>query len=203
MLTAMDVRRARDEDLAALAVTFAAAFADYPWTRWSVDDEDHAGRLRELYAIYLDLVLRFGEVWTTDDAAAGAAWTWSEDAGRRHAYLRDSGQGERVAELAGSRAAASQAGDDAIARHVPDEPHWYLAIVAVDPRTQGHGLGTRVLVPMLERCDAEGVVAALDTSAPGNVGFYERLGFTVHGEADVPGGGPHLWFMRRDPAGRR
>ena len=94
------------------------------------------------------------------------------------------------------------AGGEAIARHALGEPHWYLAIVAVAPAEQGKGLGAKVLAPMLERCDAEGLPAALDTSAPGNVGFYERLGFVVHGEADVPGGGPHLWFMRRDPAER-
>ena len=29
--------------------------------------------------------------------------------------------------------------------------------------------------------------------------FYERHGFRVVEEADPPEGGPHVWFMRRDP----
>lgn len=196
------VRRPQPEDVPALAATLAAAFADYPWTRWSVDPDDHWERLRALYAIYLDVTLRFGEVWMSDDARAAAAWSWSEDTPARLAYLRESGLGARIAELAGARAPAGEAGDVAIERHAMEGPHWYLAIVAVAPDAQCRGLGTQVLAPMLERCDAEGLPAALDTSAPDNVGFYERLGFAVHAEADVPGGGPHLWFMRRDPGGR-
>ena len=195
------VRRAQQEDVPALAATLAAAFADYPWTRWSVDPEGRPERLRALYEIYLDVTLRFGEVWMTADARAAAAWSWSEDTPARLAYLRKSGQGARIAELAGARASAGEAGDPAIERHAIGVPHWYLAIVAVAPDAQRRGLGTRVLAPMLERCDAEGLVAALDTSAPENVGFYERLGFAVHAEADVPSGGPRLWFMRREPAG--
>lgn len=196
------IRQASSEDVPALAGTLAAAFADYPWTRWTVDPDGHAERLRALYATYLDAAVRFGEVWMTDDASAAAAWTWSEDAAAREAYVRDSGLGERIAELVGSRAEAAQAGEEAIARHALGEPHWYLAVVAVAPGAQRRGTGTRLLASMLERCDAGGHVAALDTSAPDNVGFYERLGFAVHAEADLPGG-PHLWFMRRQPSRRR
>ena len=29
--------------------------------------------------------------------------------------------------------------------------------------------------------------------------FYERHGFTVIGELTIPGGGPTLWLMWRDP----
>jgi hypothetical protein len=31
------------------------------------------------------------------------------------------------------------------------------------------------------------------------VPFYERHGFQVVGQLDVPGGGPHLWLMWHDP----
>ena len=34
---------------------------------------------------------------------------------------------------------------------------------------------------------------------PGNVPLYERFGFPVTREADAPDGGPHIWFMPRDP----
>jgi hypothetical protein len=38
----------------------------------------------------------------------------------------------------------------------------------------------------------------LETGTPRNVPLYESLGFVVE-EADPPEGGPHVWFMRRDP----
>ena len=39
----------------------------------------------------------------------------------------------------------------------------------------------------------------LETARPGNVGYYERLGFRVVADEHAPGGGPRLWFMRFDP----
>jgi hypothetical protein len=44
-----------------------------------------------------------------------------------------------------------------------------------------------------------GVPAFLSTGTPRNVKIYGRSGFRVMDEADAPGGGPHIWFMRRDP----
>ena len=35
-----------------------------------------------------------------------------------------------------------------------------------------------------------------------NVGYYERFGFHTVVDEDAPDGGPHIWFMRRDPAKR-
>ena len=33
-------------------------------------------------------------------------------------------------------------------------PHWYLAVLGTDPPAQGQGLGSAVLAPVLEQCDA-------------------------------------------------
>jgi hypothetical protein len=49
----------------------------------------------------------------------------------------------------------------------------------------------------LTAADKTGVV--LETGTARNVSLYERFGFRVVEEADAPGGGPHVWFMRRDP----
>jgi hypothetical protein len=50
------------------------------------------------------------------------------------------------------------------------------------------------------RCaDADRVPAFLETGRERNVGFYERFGFRVVDDADIPSGGPHVWFMRWDP----
>ena len=37
--------------------------------------------------------------------------------------------------------------------------------------------------------------AVLETAQPDNVALYEHFGFRVVLEGDVPGGGPHVWFM--------
>ena len=47
--------------------------------------------------------------------------------------------------------------------------------------------------------DRDGVPAFLETGRPGNVAYYERRGFRTTSDANIPGGGPHIWFMRYDP----
>ena len=198
------VRPAAPGDVGALAETAASAFADYPWTRWIVDADDHAERLRGLYAIHLDVALRFGEVWMADDASGVAAWTWSPAEQRQAAYLAEAGLLARLAALAGARAQNVERADALLSPHVPAEPHWCLAAVAVRPDAQRRGLATRLLAPVLARCDTEGHSARLETSSPDNVRLYERLGFRTHAEVDVPEG-PHVWLMLRQPTtgGRR
>jgi hypothetical protein len=44
---------------------------------------------------------------------------------------------------------------------------------------------------------------ALSTGTRRNVDIYGRSGFRVVDEADAPGGGPHIWLMRRDPPEER
>lgn len=80
----------------------------------------------------------------------------------------------------------------------PREPHWYLATLGTDPPRQGRGIGSALLQPVLERCDAEGVRAYLESSKEANVPFYRRQGFEVTGEVRLPGG-PPVWTMWRDP----
>ena len=51
----------------------------------------------------------------------------------------------------------------------------------------------------LEQARESGTAMVLETGTQRNVPLYQRLGFHVVEEADSPEGGPHVWFMRRDP----
>lgn len=82
----------------------------------------------------------------------------------------------------------------------PEEPHWYLSMLGVDPSRQGQGLGAALLKEGLRRCDADGLPAYLESSSPKNVPLYERHGFEVTGLIK-PGDHPGLIPMYR-PARR-
>ena len=84
-----------------------------------------------------------------------------------------------------------------VCRCDPTRPHYYLGAVGTRFDRQRNGIGTAVLEPLLDRARAEDAIAFLETSDRANVAFYERLGFTVTGEIDVPDGGPHVWAMAR------
>ena len=77
----------------------------------------------------------------------------------------------------------------------PREPHYHLAYVGTRPDQQGRGLGTAVLRPMLDRCDAEGVPAYLENSKPRNEAFYVRHGFVTTGPIPLPAGAPPVMAM--------
>jgi hypothetical protein len=51
----------------------------------------------------------------------------------------------------------------------------------------------------LERIDAEGAPAFLESSNPVNTPRYERLGFSVCGEFELPEDGPNVAQMWREP----
>jgi GNAT superfamily N-acetyltransferase len=80
----------------------------------------------------------------------------------------------------------------------PDEPHWYLPLIGVEPNAQGRGLGGALMRHGVARCDQEGALAYLESSNPRNISLYERHGFEVMGEIQV-GAGPLLTPMLRQP----
>jgi GNAT superfamily N-acetyltransferase len=185
---AVDRLGVRDPRTRGAAATLAAAMAGSPWIQWALADEPRD--LPSLYEVYLELALRCGEVWATPGAEAVACWTHSE---------RDSDAAEF---LSGSTAPPpterEQYAASLLAEHAHQGPHWRLAAVAVHPELQGRGLGTSVLQPRLTACDAEEVLATLETSDADNVRFYTRLGFAVTAEIEIPDG-PRTWLMQREP----
>jgi len=99
----------------------------------------------------------------------------------------------------GSRFAAGQRSMAVAANAHPSEPHWYLAVLGVDPVRQGAGTGGTLLRAGLTRCDQERMPVYLDTSKPENLAYYARFGFTVSAELPIAGG-PVVWLLRREPA---
>lgn len=83
------------------------------------------------------------------------------------------------------------------ARH-PGERHWYLSHLAVEPGSQGRGLGTALVRAGLELADAESVGAYLETANDANLAFYGRRGFSQVGMTNVPAG-PPVWALWRNP----
>lgn len=64
-----------------------------------------------------------------------------------------------------------------LARHRPAEPHWYLAQIGVSGEARGAGVGSALLRSRLEKVDAEGLPAYLESSNERNRALYRRHGF--------------------------
>jgi len=85
------------------------------------------------------------------------------------------------------------------AAHHPKEAHYYLMAIGARQDHQGQGIGSALLKHALIEIDETGHIAYLESSNEANVPLYQRHGFeTFHQEA-IPGGGPMIWFMLRQP----
>jgi len=80
----------------------------------------------------------------------------------------------------------------------PDEPHWYLPLIGVEPNAQGKGLGAELMQYAVARCDREGALAYLESSNPRNISLYLRFGFEMLGEIRM-GAAPLVTPMLRRP----
>lgn len=191
-----DVRSARAEDRARLTVALAAAFHADPVFGWLMPDEaTRPARLRRFFAQELRHVLARGGVWTSDELA-GAALALPPGAWRtppRLAMLQARAFGIHLPRAAGLLAAIEW-------RHIR-APHYYFPYIGVAPEAQGRGLGSSVMRPTLDRCDAEGVPAYLEASSERNAALYERLGFAVTTHVRIAGSPPLRLMVR--PAGAR
>jgi ribosomal protein S18 acetylase RimI-like enzyme len=84
--------------------------------------------------------------------------------------------------------------------HPKEPPHYYLAVLGVEPELQGRGFGGALMQPVLSMCDSDRTCAYLESSKERNVVLYERHGFRVVEEVHLPKDGPPFWRMWREPA---
>lgn len=83
-------------------------------------------------------------------------------------------------------------------RYHPQEPHWYLPFIGVDPFHQGKGYGAALMQHALIPCDRDHTLAYLESSNPKNIPLYERHGFELLGTIQV-GTSPPIFPMLRTP----
>ena len=74
---------------------------------------------------------------------------------------------------------------EAMDSYHPEEPCWYLPVIAVDPFYQGSGLGSRLMKHALNRVDEDGLPAYLESSNPRNISLYEKFGFETMGRIQI------------------
>jgi ribosomal protein S18 acetylase RimI-like enzyme len=182
----------------------ARAFHDDPPEVWLFPDEARRRRvLRWDFGVALRYGLRYGETYTTPGHPEAVA-VWLPPDRPLTSTIRMI--------IVGGVAAPFVLGFTAFRRflslsglmeklHKRDVPkrHWYLMVLGVDPPRQGQGVGGDLIQPVLALADRDELPCYLETSKEINVRFYEKHGFEVVVEGDLPGGAPKFWTMKRDP----
>lgn len=194
------VARAGLQRLDALASTFGRAFVNEPMMLWPMGlVGDVADPLTRCFRYFLEAALGLGVVWEVADGNGAAVWVSPAQA---HTWeAADPWNQARISAMTDDGGRRYDAFWEWVDSRTPDEPLWLLDSIAVAPARQGQGLGSALIASGCNQADAAGVPAFLSTGTLRNVEIYGRSGFRVVDEADAPGGGPHIWFMRRDPPG--
>jgi ribosomal protein S18 acetylase RimI-like enzyme len=194
------VRRATQDDVTAMAAQLADTFFDDPVTSHIFRNETRrqAG-LRAYFSTQMKAdYLPFGGCYTTEGYSGSAIWA---PAGKP----MQTGLSGMLALLPVLPYMASNLGTTLrlltlMETKHPRQPHWYLATLGTAVEQQGKGVGSALMRPVLEHCDAEGLPCYLESSKERNVPFYRRHGFEVVEEVALPDG-PTLWTMWREPVG--
>lgn len=193
------VRRARESEAEQVKSVIARAFDDDPFANWAVaQDARRARRVYDFMGLAYEIMAGHNETYTVEGVEGAALWA---PPGKSKV-----GMMQQMRMLPGivrattvRRLPTVMRGFNAVEKVHPHEPHWYLGVLGVDPEKQGQGIGTALMQPVLEMCDRDGMPAYLESSKEKNVPLYERNGFRVTQVFDIPGGGPPIWLMWRDP----
>jgi GNAT superfamily N-acetyltransferase len=204
MTTAIETMTATKDQIAECGEVLARAFHDDPLMEYIVpDDAKRARWLRWFMTKGAHYAHHYGQVDTTGaKVEGGAIWLPPDDVKLTVPRMARTGMLAFPLKFGfGTFRRFLSAMNHAEHLHDRDLPerHWYLLILGVDPPRQGQGVGGALMQPILARADDEGLPCYLETAKARNVSFYEKHGFEVIVESDLPNGGPHFWTMKRLP----
>jgi ribosomal protein S18 acetylase RimI-like enzyme len=185
------------------AALLARAFHNDPLYKLVMPDEDRrANALTWLFERVVRYCILYGHTFTTPELEGIAGWLPPGRTNLTLGRIIRSGLHATPLKLgwnAYRRFDTYMAYADKLhARHAP-RFHWYLWVIGVEPTCQGRGIGSRLLQPILDKADADGVLCYLETEGERNVRFYEKHGFKVAEQGRVPKLGVQVWAMRREP----
>jgi GNAT superfamily N-acetyltransferase len=153
--------------------TVMLAFSADPVARWVwPDPADYIRYFPEFIRVFAGRSFSNGTAIVTPDNAGAALWLPPDV----------SSDEEGLTELI-ERSVSDEIKRDlypvieGMAAFHPDEPHWYLPMIGVDPGKQNRGTGSALMAYSLLQCDADGLPAYLESSNPRNISLYERFGF--------------------------
>lgn len=82
-------------------------------------------------------------------------------------------------------------------KHAAPFEHFYLFGMGVLPERQGKGIGKQLMSKALQIVDEKNMPCYLETQNKNNVLFYERFGFNVVSNKQLPKSGLQNWGMLR------
>ncbi|MDA3040719.1 MAG: GNAT family N-acetyltransferase [Actinomycetota bacterium] len=189
---------ARPDDRAQVAAVLTDAFAEDPLTSFMFAHPVRGEVQRQ----------RMMEISAERGIALGHTYVWRSSADRADDHDRvidgvalwappgqsffGAAEGRQIGDLLtgadATRLPLLSAGMSEVHAHEPQEPHFHLQFCGVRSALRGQGIGAKLLRGSLELIDRLGYLAFLESSNARNVSLYQREGFDVQAEVEIPEG---------------
>lgn len=174
--------------------TVILAFASDPMTRWSWPGQrQYLTTMPQFVPAFGGKAFAAGSAYCTDDYAGVALWLPPGTEADMDPLVQLVQTTFPPSQLEHAFAIFEEMG-----KYHPDEPHWYLPLIGVDPVHQGKGHGDALMAHALARIDQDGALAYLESSNPRNISLYRRHGFEPLGTIQA-GSSPPVVPMLRKP----
>ena len=177
-MSTLSVKSAQTSQNKRCIAALVTAFTTDPFIRWMLPEPSQ-------YLFYFPEILRYfaGNAFDNDSAYC------SEDFRAAALWLPPGIEPdeEALAKVMQQAVAPEQLDDvftvlEQVGMLHPQEEHYYLPAIGVDPACQGRGYGSALLSHSLEVCDANHVAAYLESTNPLNIPLYQRFGFEIVGD---------------------
>lgn len=188
------IKTASASDAASVVAVVALAFSMDPAARWTwPDPHQYIQHFPDFVTAFGGKAFAHGSAYYADDYAGAAMWL-------PPGIVPDEDELVELLRRTGYKPVQKDAFAvfEQMGHYHPQEPHWFLPFIGVDPLQQGRGCGEALMQHALVPCDRDGALAYLESSNPKNIPLYERHGFELLGTIQV-GTSPPIFPMLRKP----
>jgi len=172
------MRKANRNDKDIVVEILTASFKKDPHVNWLVAQSKKKNKLKTLVEYVFGESLERGEIFISDDNKAAALWNSDKKEKftfhfivRNLSFLFHVGLRSTIRALTAGKK---------IHDFYPKSQHYFqLYMIGVLPESQGTGLASSLMNPMIERMERENIPLYLETANPRNVEIYKKKGFAV------------------------
>jgi ribosomal protein S18 acetylase RimI-like enzyme len=190
----LEIRSAMSEETPQTVACIVAAFITDPMARFAfASAHDYLASAPEVTRAFARGSFEQGTAHIIADFCGAALWLAPgvhPDGEALERLFRETVRPERLGDLLATF--------EKMGEYHPEEPHWYLPMIGVEPNMQNKGLGSALMRHAVTRFDRDGVTAYLESSNSRNIPLYERFGFEVIGRIQI-GSAPVVTPMLRRP----
>jgi GNAT superfamily N-acetyltransferase len=204
MLEGNKLLRLTDIHVDEVSKIFTEIFMDYPLFSYMVEDPYTRPRIYPyLFQLMVKHTVRFGEAYATSEDMEGIALWLPSEKSDISIWSNLSNGGIGLLLNAGIKVAyrsmvftefASRLHHDLLT-----EPHIYLFQIGVKEGLRGKGYAGKLMRPIMERADREGLPIYLETHDPSNFPVYEHYQFETVRHEVIPDSEVNHWAMIRSP----